>query len=135
MQIKSNIITWILILLTFTTTVALFAHKTSELENTINSLVYSQDLILRQLEVNEKDIIQPVKDNLFDLTEDEIEKKNIKHLPETLHSAVSEFKKSKLMLEVLGKHLFNKYIDAKEKEWKEYHTTVSEFELRKYLGR
>ena len=24
---------------------------------------------------------------------------------------------------------------AKEKEWKEYHTTVSEFELRKYLGR
>lgn len=86
-------------------------------------------------EVNEKDIIQPVKDNLFDLTEDEIEKKNIKHLPETLHSAVSEFKKSKLMLEVLGKHLFNKYIDAKEKEWKEYHTTVSEFELRKYLGR
>ena len=86
-------------------------------------------------EVNEKDIIQPVKDNLFDLTEDEIEKKNIKHLPGTLHSAVSEFKKSKLMLEVLGKHLFNKYIDAKEKEWKEYHTTVSEFELRKYLGR
>ena len=56
MQIKSNIITWVLILLTFTTTVALFAHKTSELENTINSLVYSQDLILRQLEVNEKDI-------------------------------------------------------------------------------
>lgn len=53
---KNNLITWSLILLTFITTIALFTHKTSELENTINSLVYSQDLILRQLEVNEKDI-------------------------------------------------------------------------------
>ena len=39
------------------------------------------------------------------------------------------------MRDTLGDHLFFKYIDAKEKEWKEYHTTVSEFELRKYLGR
>ena len=84
---------------------------------------------------SEKDIIPPVKDNLFDLSEDEIEQKGISHLPETLHSAVKAFKKSELMHEVLGDHLFYKYIDAKEKEWKEYHTTVSEFELRKYLGR
>ena len=35
----------------------------------------------------------------------------------------------------LGEHLFPKYIEAKEKEWKEYHTTVSEYELNKYLGR
>ena len=85
-------------------------------------------------DVEEKDIIAPVKDNLFDLSEDEIEEKNVAHLPETLHSAVTEFKKSELMREVLGDHLFHKYIVAKEKEWKEYHTTVSEFELRKYLG-
>ena len=85
--------------------------------------------------VDEKDLIKPVKDNLFDLTDDEIDRKGIKHLPETLHSAVKEFKKSELMRDTLGDHLFFKYIDAKEKEWKEYHTTVSEFELRKYLGR
>ena len=81
------------------------------------------------------DIIPPVKDNLFDLSEDEIERRGINHLPETLHSAVKAFKKSDLMHEVLGDHLFYKYIDAKEKEWKEYHTTVSEYELRKYLDR
>ena len=86
-------------------------------------------------DVKEKDIIKPVKDNLFDLSEDEIEAKHVAHLPETLHSAIEEFKKSELMREVLGEHLFNTSIDAKEKEWKEYHTTVSEFELRKYLGR
>ena len=85
--------------------------------------------------VSEKDLIPPVKDNLFALSEDELEKKGIEHLPETLHSAVKVFKKSSLMKEVLGEHLYFKYIDAKEKEWKEYHTTVSDYELRKYLGR
>ena len=85
--------------------------------------------------VNEKDLIPPVKDNLFALSEDELEKKGIEHLPETLHSAVKVFKKSSLMKEVLGEHLYSRYIDAKEKEWKEYHTTVSDYELRKYLGR
>lgn len=85
--------------------------------------------------VSEKDLIPPVKDNLFALSEDELEKKGIEHLPETLHSAVKVFKKSSLMKEVLGEHLYYKYIDAKEKEWKEYHTTVSDYELRKYLGR
>ncbi len=85
--------------------------------------------------VSEKELIPPVKDNLFALSEDELEKKGIEHLPETLHSAVKVFKKSSLMKEVLGEHLYDKYIDAKEKEWKEYHTTVSDYELRKYLGR
>ncbi|MCR5505873.1 MAG: type I glutamate--ammonia ligase [Bacilli bacterium] len=85
--------------------------------------------------VEEKDIIAPVSDNLFAMSEDEIEEKGIEHLPETLHSAVKFFKKSQLMHDVLGDHLYYKYIDAKEKEWKCYHTTVSEFELRKYLSR
>lgn len=84
---------------------------------------------------NEKDIIPPVKDNLFDLTDDEIKARRITCLPETLHAAIEDFKESKILKEVLGEHLFPKYIEAKEKEWKEYHTTVSEFELKKYLGR
>ena len=83
----------------------------------------------------EKDIIPPVKDNLFDLTVDEIKARKITCLPETLHAAIEDFKESKILKEVLGEHLFPKYIEAKEKEWKEYHTTVSEFELKKYLGR
>ncbi len=83
----------------------------------------------------EKDIIPPVKDNLFTLTSEEIKERKITCLPETLHEAIEVFKNSDILKDVLGAHLFPKYIEAKEKEWKEYHTTVSEFELRKYLGR
>ena len=86
---------------------------------------------------NTKDdeLIAPVKDNLFALSEDVIDEMGIKHLPQTLHEAVGEFKKSALLKETLGEHIFPRYIDAKEKEWKEYHTSVSEYEIRKYLGR
>ena len=85
--------------------------------------------------VEEKDIIPPVKDNLFALSEEEIKARNIICLPETLHEAIQDFKRSEILKGVLGEHLFPKYIEAKEHEWKEYHTTVSEYELKKYLGR
>ena len=87
------------------------------------------------MDTDEKDIVPPVNDNLFELSEDEIKVRKIVCLPETLHAAIEEFKESKILKEVLGTHLFPKYIEAKEKEWREYHTTVSEFELKKYLGR
>ncbi|MBP5216531.1 MAG: type I glutamate--ammonia ligase [Bacilli bacterium] len=79
------------------------------------------------------ELIKPVKDNLFAMDEDTIAKLGIVHLPETLHEAVGEFRKSELLHECLGDHLYYKYIEAKQKEWKQYHTSVSEFELRKYL--
>ena len=86
-------------------------------------------------ETKDADIIPPVKDNLFALSSEEIKARKITCLPETLHEAIEEFKDSSILKEVLGEHLFPKYVEAKEKEWKEYHTTVSEYELKKYLGR
>ncbi len=86
---------------------------------------------------NTKDdeLIAPVKDNLFSLDEETIQKMGIIHLPETLHEAARDFRHSDLLKETLGEHIFYKYLEAKEKEWKEYHTSVSEYELKKYLGR
>ena len=83
----------------------------------------------------DSDIIPPVSDNLFALSEEEIEARHIVCLPATLHSAIKDFRNSGILKEVLGEHLYPKYIEAKEKEWREYHTTVSEYELKKYLGR
>ena len=83
----------------------------------------------------DNELISPVKDNLFSMSEDEIHHLGIQHLPETLHEAVGDFKKSVILKETLGAHIYPRYIEAKEKEWKEYHTSVSEFELKKYLNR
>ncbi len=83
----------------------------------------------------DNEITPPVTDNLFSLTEEEIADRKIECLPATLHSAIKDFKKSAILRDTLGDHLFFKYIEAKEKEWKDYHTTVSEFELQRYLER
>ena len=85
--------------------------------------------------VKENELVPPINDNLFALSEEEIAERNIVCLPATLHAAIKDFKKSAILKDVLGEHLFNKYIEAKEKEWREYHTTVSEYELQKYLGK
>lgn len=78
-------------------------------------------------------IIEPVYDNIFEFTREEREKNGIKNLPENLKDAIKELKKSAFMKEVLGEHIYNKYIEAKEKEWDEYRVLVSEWEIKKYL--
>ena len=83
---------------------------------------------------SEKDLIPPESDNIFALSEEEINKRGIARLPQTLHEAVEVFRYSSLLQDVLGDHTFNKIIEAKEKEWKEFHTTVSEWEIKHLLG-
>ncbi|MCK5234044.1 MAG: type I glutamate--ammonia ligase, partial [Candidatus Aenigmarchaeota archaeon] len=57
----------------------------------------------------------------------------IEVLPTSLSDALSEMKKSKLVKEVLGKHLFEKYIAIKTREWAEFKMQVTAWEHEKYL--
>ena len=54
-------------------------------------------------------------------------------LPDTLKDALEEMKKDALILDVLGQHVAEHYIKGKMKEWDEYQTRVSSWELEKYL--
>jgi glutamine synthetase len=51
------------------------------------------------------------------------------------HAAILETEKSKLVREVLGGHIFNKFIENKKIEWDHYRTHVSPFEIERYLPR
>lgn len=73
--------------------------------------------------------------NIFDMTEEELEEAGIEKLPKTLGEALSFFKKSSFMRTALGNHVFSKYIEAKEEDWKQYCTRVSQWEIDKYLGK
>jgi glutamine synthetase len=82
---------------------------------------------------NKETIIKPSYDNIFALTREEREKQGIKNLPENLKDAIKEMKHSSFVKEVLGEHIFNKYIEAKQLEWKEYKVLVTDWEIKKYL--
>ena len=58
---------------------------------------------------------------------------NIGVLPETLKDALDAMEQDRLIMDVLGEHVARHYIQGKRKEWNEYQTRVSSWELEKYL--
>ncbi len=79
------------------------------------------------------ELVPPVYDNIFSLTREQREEKGIPNLPENLKDAIKEMKKDPLMLETLGEHTFNKYVQAKELEWDDYRCLIHKWELDRYL--
>lgn len=71
--------------------------------------------------------------NIFEMTDEERSFYNIESLPSDLSKAVVEMEKDPFIKEVLGDHVFNKYVEAKKKEWDEYRTQVSQWEVEEYL--
>lgn len=78
---------------------------------------------------------EPKDSNIFSLSSAERHAQGIESLPKTLGEALHEFKHSDFMRESMGEHVFTKYIDAKEEEWKQYRTRVSQWEIDNYLGK
>ncbi len=73
-----------------------------------------------------------VEENIYQMSESEKQKRGIYRLPANLKEALNEAENSKLVREVLGEHIWEKFLKLKEREWWEYSTTVTEWERRKY---
>jgi glutamine synthetase len=76
---------------------------------------------------------EPVEENIYTLDHESLVEKNIGVLPTSLREALTELKKDKLIREVLGEHLFERYIDIKTKEWDEFKKQVTNWEIDMYL--
>ena len=74
-----------------------------------------------------------ITDNVFDMDDAARAQRNIAALPETLKDALEEMERDELVMGVLGEHVARHYIQGKMKEWTEYQTRVSSWELDKYL--
>jgi glutamine synthetase len=80
---------------------------------------------------------EPVTDDLFVLRAEEVRRRNIAHLPRTLDAAVGELENDAVLRAALGTVPGGDYIDyyaqVKRAEFGEYHATVSEWEVDRYL--
>lgn len=74
-----------------------------------------------------------VDKNIFALTEMQRKEAGIDSLPGSLEEALHEMKLNPLVKEVLGEHIFDKFIEAKTEECNEYRTYVTQWEIDKYL--
>ena len=74
-----------------------------------------------------------ISDNLYDLDDGDLTARNIGALPETLKDALDAMEGDALVMGVLGEHVAEHYIRGKRREWQEYQSRVSNWELEKYL--
>lgn len=75
-----------------------------------------------------------VDKNIFDLTKEERKALSIRSLPLTLERAVEDMEASDFAKEVLGDHIYTKYLAAKKTEWKNYTSRVTPWEIDSYFG-
>ena len=75
----------------------------------------------------------PVVGNVFDMSAQRRQSLNIKTLPGSLGEAIILAERSDLLQEALGDHIFNSLIRNKEIEWEEYRSTVTDYEISRYL--
>ncbi|MFC4023064.1 type I glutamate--ammonia ligase [Oceanobacillus longus] len=71
--------------------------------------------------------------NIYVMNKAEREANGIKDLPATLMNALEEFQKDEVLVNALGEHLFEHFIEAKEIEWDMFRTTVHPWEREQYL--
>ena len=86
------------------------------------------DGIDRKLEIPD-----PIEEDIFEMNPAERRAHGITDLPGNLYSAILEAEKSDLVREILGDHIFNKFIENKKIEWDNYRTHISQYEIEKYL--
>jgi glutamine synthetase len=73
--------------------------------------------------------------NLYELTAEELMAEDIDTVPQSLSDALDAMEASELVAGALGEHVFEWFIRNKRKEWMDYKTQVTQFELDRYLTR
>jgi len=82
---------------------------------------------------NKIDPPESVEEDVYEFDDRQLEKFYIKTLPISLKEAIIEMTKSDLVKETLGDFTFERYLDAKTREWNEYRLQVTDWEIRRYL--
>jgi glutamine synthetase len=81
----------------------------------------------------EYEIPDPIEENVYEMSEEERQRRGIGTLPASLLEAIQLTEKSELVRKTLGDHCFDAFIANKKIEWDQYRTQVTEYELKKYL--
>ncbi len=78
---------------------------------------------------------KPVESNIYKLSDKERKRLRIESLPGSLHEALDYMKRSLIAKTALGSHIVDEFVTAKEIEWDNFRTYVSQWEIDKYLAR
>ncbi len=72
--------------------------------------------------------------NIFQMSEQEKKDREIEEIPGTLIDAVNAMEADGFIKEVLGGHVYDKYVTAKKEEWYRYRSQITDWEINEYLN-
>ena len=72
-------------------------------------------------------------ENIFAMDAETRAAKGIDSLPGSLSESVDALEKDAVVAEALGRHIFDYYTAGKRREWDDYRTAVSDWEIAKYI--
>ncbi len=76
---------------------------------------------------------EPIEENVYEMSEEERERRGIETLPANLLEAIKLTEQSEVVRKALGEHLFDAFIKNRKIEWNQYRTQVTEYEIKRYL--
>jgi glutamine synthetase len=76
----------------------------------------------------------PIQRNIYQMSVRDRRKHKVKELPGTLREAIHIMRRSRVVKNALGEHIFDHFIDAKTQEFDNYRVTVHHWELEQYLA-
>ena len=82
---------------------------------------------------NKIEVPDSVDCNIYEMTPGERRAAGIEYMPADLKEAVDCLVADEFLCSVLGEHITTKYVEAKMKEWENYTTRVSQWEIDEYL--
>ena len=82
---------------------------------------------------NKIEVPESVDCNIYEMTPGERRAAGIENMPADLKEAVDCLVADEFLCSVLGEHITTKYVEAKMKEWENYTTRVSQWEIYEYL--
>ena len=75
---------------------------------------------------------EPNLGNMYDLGLEEIRRRGVRLLPQTMDESLRELQKDQVIQESLGL-IYSEFVRLKEADWKQYHRQVTQWELDRYL--
>ncbi len=76
----------------------------------------------------------PIARNIYEMSVRDRRKHKIKELPANLREAVTNLKRDRVIVDALGDHVYQSFIEAKTQEYDEYRIAVHGWELDRYLA-
>jgi glutamine synthetase len=82
---------------------------------------------------NDLDCPDPVRENIYEFDEEKRDEYGIDTLPSNLGQAIDALEEDEVIVDALGPHVSEKFVEAKRQEFQDYLVDVSQWEIDRYL--